>query len=531
MRRSFLSPVDGALLPAYAAVATGLGYVTGQDLNWDLLNYHFYNPYQLIGGRLDRDIHVAGIQSFHNPLLDLPFYAAARLGVPPMAFFLLLSAFHGVALWTVHRVAMLLVPAAHASLGHAAGMGAAAVACTGAGFRSVIGSTMHDTTVAVPLLIALLLALRAVADRPRADVGAMPGLLVSGVLAGLAVGAKFAVGPVAVALAIVVASIPGPTAARGARLLRFTAGGALGVATSAGYWMWLMTRHFDSPVFPYFNNVFQSPFAPLVGLHDDRFFPTTVPQWLFFPFFWIKTQNLAMEPLFRDARLAVAFVTTLGIALAAARPRRAQPTTLDVSLIRLRLLAVWFAAAYLVWLVLFAYYRYVIALELLSGALVIGAAAVLLGRWRGAGAVALAVCLVLMTATRPPDWGRRAWSDSYFGIDAAALARYEGATIFMWDMPQGYVVPYFPASATFLRLLSNRGLVAGTEMWARLERRARSASSDRLFLLDLEPGIVHEQQAAALARLGLAMTAECESYGSHAGPFRVCRVERRSPSS
>lgn len=173
--RPLLGPLDAGLLAAYGALATMLGYALGQDLNWDLLNYHFYNPYQLLGGRLDRDIHVAGVQTFHNPLLDLPFYAAVRAGVPPVVFFVSLSAFHGVALWAVHRITVMLVPAAYSSLAHAAGMLAALTAAAGAGFHSGIGSTMGDNTVAVPLLVALLLLLRAVEDDAVPEAGTPRG--------------------------------------------------------------------------------------------------------------------------------------------------------------------------------------------------------------------------------------------------------------------------------------------------------------------------------------------------------------------
>ena len=236
--RPLLGPLDAGLLAAYGALATMLGYALGQDLNWDLLNYHFYNPYQLLGGRLDRDIHVAGVQTFHNPLLDLPFYAAVRAGVPPVVFFVSLSAFHGVALWAVHRITVMLVPAAYSSLAHAAGMLAALTAAAGAGFHSGIGSTMGDNTVAVPLLVALLLLLRAVEDDAVPEAGTPRGgaIIAAGVLAGAAVGAKFTAGPVGVGLAAVALGLPGPLGARIGRLGRFGAGGVLGLALAGGFW-------------------------------------------------------------------------------------------------------------------------------------------------------------------------------------------------------------------------------------------------------------------------------------------------------
>jgi hypothetical protein len=530
--RALFSPIDLGLLAAYCTLTAWMGYTLGQDLNWDLLNYHYYNPYQLLGGRLDRDIHAAGVQSFHNPLLDLPFYAAVRVGVPPLAFFITLSAFHGLVLWAVHRITMLLVPPPMSAFAHPAGIVAAVTAAAGAGFYSEVGSTMADDTLAVPLLISLLLLLRSVEDADRGPAAANHEVLVAGVLAGAAIGSKLAVGPIGIGLGAAALALPGSAPARSSRIVRFASGGLIGVAATAGYWMWLMGGHFGSPVFPYFNTLFQSPFAPPISLADGRFFPSTPLQRLFYPFFWMGTQNLVIEPAFRDARLAAAFLAVAALALLAAL-ERGQPGSAagGAQSVRLRALAIWFAVSYAIWLPLFSYYRYVIPLETMSGALVIGSAVALARRWTGAAAIALPVCIALAVSSRPPDWGRRPWSDSYFGVDATALAKFEDATIFMWDMPQAYLVPHFPASTTFLRLLSNKGLVPGNAMWDRLERHAAAAPSDRLFLMDLEPGSIHEQQGPVLARFGLVLTEACERFDSFAGSFRLCRVERAAPPS
>jgi hypothetical protein len=74
----------------------GLSWCLGQDMNWDLLNYHFYNPYLLLADRFDRDVHVAGVQSFLNPAFDVPVYFAIR-NAPPVAVGLALGALQGSA--------------------------------------------------------------------------------------------------------------------------------------------------------------------------------------------------------------------------------------------------------------------------------------------------------------------------------------------------------------------------------------------------------------------------------------------------
>jgi hypothetical protein len=52
-------------------------------VNWDLQNYHFYNGWAFVHGRLGWDLAPAQIQTLHNPLLDLPFYGTVAADWPP----------------------------------------------------------------------------------------------------------------------------------------------------------------------------------------------------------------------------------------------------------------------------------------------------------------------------------------------------------------------------------------------------------------------------------------------------------------
>ncbi len=66
-------------LPAIVCAAWALR--AGKDLNWDLLNYHYYAPYQLLAGRLEQDFFAASAQSYLNPLGYLPFYLMVAGGL------------------------------------------------------------------------------------------------------------------------------------------------------------------------------------------------------------------------------------------------------------------------------------------------------------------------------------------------------------------------------------------------------------------------------------------------------------------
>jgi len=49
----------------------------GEDADWDLMNYHFFDPFWVLVNH-QHDIMPAQLQTYYNPILDIPFYFAAR---------------------------------------------------------------------------------------------------------------------------------------------------------------------------------------------------------------------------------------------------------------------------------------------------------------------------------------------------------------------------------------------------------------------------------------------------------------------
>jgi len=518
------------LVAGYSTLAVGLCAWHGQDLNWDLLNYHFYNPYMWLNGRLESDVHAAGVQSFLNPLVDLPLYVAVRLGVPPPLFYLSLAAVHGLVPFFVHRITTAMFPRASTSGGATASVLAGTTAAFGAGFQAEVGNTMHDNTLSILVLASLWLI---VVRFDRVSRSSRRAILLAGVLAGSAVGMKLSMAPLCLGLFAAVLVLPGDTRTRVTHALWFSVAVGLGLVVTGGYWMWLMYRHFESPIFPFFNTFFQSPFAPVQDFSDTRYLPKTILQTVSYPFYWVSTQDLVTGVPFRDARFAVVlvFLPVLCLqrlfSLAFRETADAEPLSG-----KLFLIAVFWVVSYVVWLKMFSIYRYVIALEALSAVFIIGVSAVLVQRWTKSLALAFPVCIAVSCSVLPPNYGRIPWSDSYFGVDEAKVEEYAGATILMWDFPRAYLVPLFPPSATFVRLVSNWGLQKDTTMWRRVIGSITVADNSRLYLLDGPLYEGHDQQSNRLASLGLGLqrtAVACKTYPSHHGGFRLCPLERVTP--
>lgn len=513
------------LVAGYVVLAATLSVGLGQDVNWDLFNYHFYNPHALLNARLDQDVLPAGIQSFFNPVLDIPFYLAIhRWDLPPVLVGAALGGVHGLNLWLVHSIVVLLLPGDRPRLAFVAGLVAAVTSATGAAYYGEIASTMHDNTVSTLVLAAAALLLGQIqpAGNPSYRV-----LAVAGVLAGLAAGAKLVTSVFVIGQAALCLSVRGSLRSRLGRTAVFVVSAGSGAMAAGGLWAWLLWTHFGSPLFPFYNRLFRSPFAPLENFADERFLPRNAMQALFYPFYFATEQNLAAELLFRDARIAAGFVTIVAVVLTVGRRVWRSPAAADVPVHRFGALSIFYAVAYLAWLPVFSIYRYLVPVEVLSPALVV-AGSILMTRRRGAGlAAAAGACVVLVITTKPLNFGRVGWADSYFRIDANALQRYEGATILMRDMPNAYVVPFFPESAAFLRIDDDFLLRRDSRLWPRIEGAVSRAEPESLYLLEAADRPVADDPVPALGGLQLTIDrSRCVLIPAVRETTRICPAAR-----
>lgn len=266
----------------YWPALCGVSFFLGKDLNWDLLNYHFYAPFALLNWRFDQDFFAASVQSYLNPLLDLPFYLLARSGAPDWAVSSGMCAIHAVNLLLLRRIARsVLVFGGGISTGSVLWVELAVLLGGMAPlFLSQIGSSLVDVLWSIPCLAAVSLWLQAApAHRRLAD------SFLIGFLSGVAVGLKMTAVYFALGLFLTEMLMSARTRSRhDANVLALhVLGGVLGVALSYGWWGWVLWSHYGSPVFPFFNDLVGAPYFPLEPLLNARFQPAGVWQMLRFP--------------------------------------------------------------------------------------------------------------------------------------------------------------------------------------------------------------------------------------------------------
>ena len=327
--------IDIVLVTGCAAIAAAMR----QDANWDQLQYHYWYPWQLFhGGFTDPDLYGG---RFQNPLPQVPFYLLVTY-LSPLAAQAALGALAGVSVVLVRRIAVRVLRFT-GGWAVAVSTTVALLAAVGAGFRSELATSYSDVLLASLLLGALLLILRG---------NALP----AGLLAGAAVGLKYTSAPFAVASLVALLVVGAP---RLRRTAWWVVGAAVGWLLTGGVWAWQLWRIYESPVFPFWNTVFASPWYPAANLTDERYGVSGWQQWLTWPLDMAAGQARVLDLPVRDVRWLLLTAALALIVIGARRVSRQGWAMIAFTLV-----------GTVVWLAVFGVIRYAIPAEMLVAVIV-----------------------------------------------------------------------------------------------------------------------------------------------------------------
>ncbi len=433
----------------------------GQDSNWDLRNYHWYDAYALLQGRLDQDMAPAQIPTFYNPTLDVPFFLAAN-ALPARVFSFLLGALQGC-----NFILLYLVAAATLRLDspRAQAFVPALIAFTGVmggGNLSLVGVIFYDNIVSLLILAALVVIVSGASKLQHGPMSSALGRVAcAGFFVGCGVGLKLPTQVFAVGVCFGLLFVPGPFIRR--FFLSFACGLGIiaGFAAFGGWWMWDLWKHYGNPLFPYFNDIIRSPWALPASYRDDRFFPKTVAEALLLPFRLFIDGTLAGEIGFRDARIlgayVVVLVTPVMLLIARAKSAIESDDAPAVDVFAARYLVAAAALSYGVWLTMFDIYRYIIPLEMLAPLVAVACIAFWPVSWQRQLSLVIGLLGFMIVTTQSGDWGHKPWAESgkFVDVTVPPIAHPATTMVLMTGLaPMSFVIPAFPHEIPFLRAQS-----------------------------------------------------------------------------
>ena len=440
-----MNQLTSVVLLLAAAVAAVFVYQRGQDLNWDLLNYHFYTGYALLTGRYAHDVAAAGLQSFLHPATNVFAYVSLRyLPFPFSAWCILL-----VQLASLPAVALIAREVGKGlgyRLGSVSQILAVLLCLLSPLWWSELGTTFFSSWIAPAILWGAYLLIRCLSAHQVSH----RSLFAAGALLGLAAGLKLTNAPFAVAgFCVLLLLYDGDMRLFARRAMIFVVGGFLGFLLTA-WWYGYLWVEWKSPLFPLYNSIFASPYYDLESYRDIR--------WKFFSFdeFWNYLYQSALgtvktsEIKFADARILLT-CALVSIALVIALLRK--PVT-NLGKPGLAVL-IFVGVSFVLWAALFAYQRYLIPVELLLGLVGWILIARIFTR-ESFRVAAMAVLLVLCAwSLKVPDWGHGKVDvgvNKPFSLVLPERLASTPARYLVVGAPISYVLPYLDSDSVFYGL-------------------------------------------------------------------------------
>ncbi|MFP3553192.1 glycosyltransferase 87 family protein [Paraburkholderia sp. SIMBA_049] len=456
----------------------------GADANWDLYNYHLYNPFAWLHGKLQTDLAPAGMQSYFNPLLDTALYLL-NTHLPSRAVGFLLGVLHGSTFVLIVAIAREVWPSASSDDCYRLPVLIAGAGCLTANFLSGLGNSMGDDTTALLVLGGLLVALSNWRRLGGHTAGAFAASILSGLLVGCATGLKLTNAVFAVALCVSFLSYPGTLGARAHIAFLFGMGVLLGMAATTGFWMLHLWQQFGNPLYPQFGKYFPNPLTTAGTQGDVRWLPRNLVETLLWPFIIAADSKRVGETPIRQIIWPIVYLVFVWWVFARIAQRfKSQPRAALEP--KQRLVVLFVALGFVVWMKLFSIYRYIVPIEMLAPMVLV----LLLDRLLPAHIARRAAAWLLIAATAvvvmggARTWGHEGWADPLYHAQLPPLAQPEGTTVVIRSTTTGWawIATLFPDTVAFTQIDSS--FPASDAFRARIVALARERGGPAFALID-----------------------------------------------
>lgn len=360
--------IDVTVFIALVVIGIAIVFSLGQDGNWDLANYHYYSVYALLNGRIGFDIVPSGIQSYFNPIADVPFYFLAKTFNNFPHFVMAMQSLY----WSLCVFFVYLISKNIFKFDTKFGkfLTAFSTVIGGSGIISVVeaGSTFNDLTIAFAALVVIFILTKNVFVKETKNLSLT--LALCGAILGVATGLKpsgliFSIGIFA---GLIFFRKKINAKSFGIMVLSFFAGYIL----TYGWWGYILWSKFGNPYFPYLNNFFQSPYGFVQSYADMRHLPDNVLQALFYPVYWLLPEfnQKCIEFANRDFRFVSMFFASLLVLVSYGflkKPETVEKIESVANFGALKFLYLFLIVGYIFWLNTSSILRYMVTYELLSG--------------------------------------------------------------------------------------------------------------------------------------------------------------------
>lgn len=503
----------------------------GQDINFDLLNYHLYIAYAYLNNRINFDLAPSGFQTYLNPFVDIAYYFAVTHWKPKVAAFVLgtLQGLNFVVLYGV-CVSALRTDSSFVKRSWLP-LFLAACGVLSVGFLSEVGRTFHDSLLALFPLLSLWAILYSM---PRlANNGKFFSVIaLAGLSAGVGSGFKLINGMFALSLFFSLMTIPARRGNRLKYMIVFGAAVVIGFLVSDGYWLYRMWYEFGNPVFPAFNQIFHGKLATFENGIDAVFLPKTILEKICYPIIFTLNPLRVGELKYQQVSWLVAYVLLVAYLLSLPFANVQRANFRQRLPIEGRFLLVYMVLAYILWQKLFGVYRYLVPIEILLPLAIFFLVTRLLPESRWAPKLTLFLIGIITMVNLPgiPEWGRRQWDEKIFHMDARQVVKRNPSVVLLGGQPLGWIAPALNMKLPFVQVVPNFSV--SKNYWKRASEILYEHGGRFVLILRSESQFL-DAANEGLANLGLRVNAaSCEPLEIYIAKdlivYKICDVEWQS---
>lgn len=352
--RNFNKKYD-ILIFAQLVFAFGLfSLLYGQDTNWDLKNYHYYNGWAFLNNRIYIDITPNnGLHGYFSPMLDVLQYLAIHY-LPAMLFAFFAGCISGCSAFICYKLnSVIFTNIEDKKFRNTLILYSTVLSITGVANLMQVGAVTNENVIGLLLILAIYLLMKFYKNYN------IYVLYVAGGLIGVALGFKLTAVIIAIPICVLFIIFNFKSYKFVILFLVSIIGSFLIID---GLWMYKMYQMFGNPIYPNFGK-YINPITALDFQRDTTFIPKDISHWILLPFYLFVPNKLTGEITISDIHFGL---TIIAIILTLCLPQY-QKIRKNRNIQYIILL---FLFSYACWILLFSIQRYTIVLEYLTGSII-----------------------------------------------------------------------------------------------------------------------------------------------------------------
>lgn len=427
---SFANHRDKVLFIQLVLIFGTYSLILGQDFNWDLANYHFYNGWAFLHDRISIDVTPNnGLHGYFSPILDSFLYLLITY-LPLQMYAFLMGAISGIATFVCYKISQLLFKDFSNSNRSLLIACSTVIASTNVAHLIQIGTSTNETIVSLLIIIAIYLLMISQSKKIT-----WVFIALSGFIMGVAVGFKLTA-------AIIVVGIIFSTLFlshhRYRTLMIVSIFVVIGFIITDGVWMYKMYIMFGNPIFPNFGK-YINPNTAIEFQRDTTFIPKDLVHWLFMPIYLCVPSKLTAEGVVSEPRFLITFIVMIVMLLKA----RLSKLQLDKNII----FSIWiFIISYVMWLALFSIIRYTIILGFMSGFIIVYGLNILIRNQMTSKVLTVIITLLILLSSKSYNLGHISYQNRFYNSDI----NISNSLIIFNENPTAYIIPDLGSSNIYI---------------------------------------------------------------------------------